>query len=306
MRCFAAMLATLLLPAVAAGAQDVTVPEGVELVRDVVYSSTTGADGAALELAFDAAFPVAAETDLPVVVYIHGGGYTRGSKNMGLPFVLSFARGGYFAATIEYRLAGAAPWPAAFHDCQAAIRFLRSNAADLGIDPERIGVWGHSAGAHLAALVALSANDPLYRPAAGAADPGCAVRCVAEVSGPMDFLLYGPDAPRTDLGAWLGRDADTFERRAKQASPLAYVDANDPPVLIVHGDADRLVPIDHGKALQQALEAAGVAVDFLPVAGEGHSVRSRDAYARISAFFDTHLGGRSAAALSEPGTPRTP
>lgn len=305
MRGMAAILATLLLAATLR-AQDNALPDGVELVRDVVYQSVPGPDGATLELTFDAAFPAAAETDLPVAVYIHGGGYTGGSKKMGLPFALAFARGGYFAATIEYRLAGVAPYPAAFHDCQAAIRFLKTHAADLGIDAERIGVWGHSAGAHLAALVALSANDPLYRPTAGATDPGCAVRCVAEVSGPMDFLLYGPGAPSSDLGAWLGHDESTFERRARQASPLAYVDGNDPPVLIVHGDADRLVPIEHGKALQQALQAAGVSVDFHAVAGEGHAVRGRDEYVRIAAFFDSHLGGHSAAALSEATTTEPP
>lgn len=284
MRGSAAIFAPILLATGAhAQAPELLVPEGVELVRDVVYQST-------LELTFDAAFPANAETDLPVVVYVHGGGYTGGSKKMGLPFVMTFARGGYFAATIEYRLAGAAPYPAAVDDCRAAIRFLREHAGDLGIDPERIGMWGHSAGAHLSTLVALSANG---------GNPGSAVRCVAEVSGPMDFLLYGPDA-RGDLGQWLGRDAATFERHARLASPLAYVDAGDPPVLIVHGGADRLVPIHHATALKDSLAAAGVAVDFLPLAAEGHIVRSPDAYKRIAAFFDKHLGGHAAEALAEP------
>ena len=119
----------------------------IEVMRDVVYAKVSTDDGAAVSLTFDAAFPKPSEHErLPAVIFIHGGGYSHGSKSQGMPVITALAEGGYFAATINYRLADEAVFPAAVYDCKAAVRYLRAHADDLAIDPDRIGLFGHSVG----------------------------------------------------------------------------------------------------------------------------------------------------------------
>lgn len=293
----------------AAGAPAGRVPENVQLVRDVVYAEIPGADGSAppIELKMDIAF--AKQSDgkpLPVVVYIHGGGWSGGSKDHGLAFMVPFAQGGYFAATIDYRLSGVAPYPAAVHDCKAAIRFLRANAAELSIDPERIGVWGHSAGGHLSALLGTSAGvAELEGDVGDADDASSAVQCVVDMSGPTDLLrVASGDQAEGFLAEWLGGPVSARKAEATAASPVTHVDASDPPFLIIHGTADRLVPLEQGEILRDALQAKGVKVEYFAVEGEGHVIANRRAYRRVSEFFDRQLGGHALEAdvrLARPG-----
>ena len=269
----------------------------IEVVRDVVYGKAAGADGEPVPLKLDAAFPRRSDgKPLPALVYIHGGSYNHGSKRAGLPLITAMAEGGYFAVSIDYRLADVAPYPAAVHDCKTAVRFLYAHREELGIDPRRIGVMGHSAGGHLAALLATSANDPALEGDPPTPGDRPTVACVVVVSGPMDFLRYGPRSQRV-LRRWLGEDDDVFRRHALEASPLTYVDRRDPPALIVHGTRDRIVPIEHAELLREALSEAGVAVELVVVEGAGHDVRRPDVYGRIAVFFDDHLGGRAAEIL---------
>ncbi len=285
-------------------------PEGapdVELVRDVVYAQATAADGSPVTLMMDVAFPRRGEEPLPAVIYVHGGGYAHGSKAHGRPVLIGLADGGYLAVSIDYRLSGQAPFPAAVHDCKAAVRFLRASAADLGIDPGRIGVIGHSAGGHLSALLAVSGNTGQLD---GELEPGgvsSAVACAVDISGPCDL---GPHAgaPGSVLRRWLGEDDETYARNARAANPVAYVDATDPAVLIVHGADDDLVPPDSARQLKAAIDAAGAPAELLIVEGQGHAVADPAAYVRIAAFLDEHLGGRAAATLPArlPGGNRGP
>ena len=270
------------------------VPESVALVRAVVYSEVPGPGEGSIELTLDAAFPKqSGDALLPAVIYVHSGGYRSGSKEMGLPFVIAFAEGGYFATSINYRLSGVAPFPAAVADCREAVRFLRAGAKELGIDPDRIGVWGPSAGGHLSALVATSGND---RTLEGERDVAAAVRCAVAVSAPVDFRRF--DAARGRAAGmfrqWLGEDPDVYRRNAEAASPLAYVDKSDPPILIVHGTADRLVPIEQAEIFKAALEEAGVSVELVAIEGGDHYLAQRAPHHRIAEFFDEHLGGNAA------------
>jgi acetyl esterase/lipase len=282
-----------------------TVRDGVVEVSDVVYERLAAPDGDERALRLDASFPAAAgEAPLPVVVYVHGGGWRSGSKEAGAPFRRAFARGGYFAVSVEYRLAGEAKFPAAVDDCRAAIRFLRRHADDLGIDPDRIGAWGHSAGGHLSAHLATSANGGGPPAAALPPDPEARIACAVSVSGPADLRALARAAGREGEGAnavlfWLGAgSAEEIERRARDASPIVYVDGMDPPMLLVHGGADRLVSIRQSEQLQAALAEAGVPSALHRVEGAGHGVRDREAYVRVASFFDEHLGGRAAAIVS--------
>jgi acetyl esterase/lipase len=279
----------------AAGQTPGAVPDTVKIVTDVVYAVAPDRAGDPVELTFDAAFPRQSDgKKLPAVIYIHGGGFRGGRKEAGREFILAFAEGGYLAVSIDYRLSGQAPFPAAVHDAKAAVRFLRSHAEELGIDPERIGVWGHSAGAALAAIIAVSGND---RALEGEVAPGgCSseVRCLVELSGPIDFTRFERANALEPLQAWLGKGRETYERNARAASPLAYLDEHDPPTMIVHGTDDPLVPIEQGDLFAEALEKAGVRVEYVRVEGGGHGIREPFAYKRIAEFFDEHLGGQVA------------
>ncbi len=285
------------------GTDEAGVPATVELVRDVVYAERPSAvpGVAPRRLTFDAAFPRrGGRAPLPVVIYVHGGGYSGGDKRMGLPFTVAFAEGGYFAVTVEYRLSGEAPFPAAVDDCKAAVRFIRRHAEDLAIDPQRIGVWGHSAGGHLSALVAVTGNSDAFAEA-GDGPGSSAVRCAVAVSGPVDFLMHGGE--RAPLPEWLGREEEAWRRNAEAASPLRYVDAGDPPMLLLHGTEDRLVPIAHAEKLRERLGGSGVAVELVAIEGAGHRVADPEAYRRIAGFFDLHLGGTARGRFERPAAP---
>jgi acetyl esterase/lipase len=277
----------------------VQVPDNVELVRDVVYATVEGAKSQPIELRMDTAFLRQSDgSPMPVVVYIHGGGWSGGSKNAGLPMAVAFAQGGYFAATIEYRLSSTDPFPNAIHDCKAAIRFLRTHAAELGIDADRIGVWGHSAGGHLSAMLGASGNDPSSEGSVGATGVSSAVRCVATVSGPSDLIALkggdpgeSPDGERNARNELRRGPLSGYAETLKQASPVHFIDSGDPPFLIVHGTRDELVPVEQADLLKHAIDRANGSVDIMLIADAGHTVNQPEALTRIAVFFDQHLGG---------------
>lgn len=270
------------------------IPDEVQVVRDVVYSTAKTDAGEPIELKLDAVFlKESNDKPMPAIIYIHGGGWQAGSKQSGLQQSVALAMGGYFAVTIDYRLSGQAKFPAAVDDCKNAVIFLREHAEELGVDPKRIGVWGHSAGGHLSALLGTSGDIAAFS-ATSKGDKNfnqsAAVQCVVDISGPVD--LTG-DVEGNPIGTWLGGTPDQRAELAKRASPLTYIDANDPPVLIVHGTADGLVKIRHAEMFEKALKAAKVNVEYLPVEGAGHGIIQPRVYVRIAEFFDEHLGGNA-------------
>lgn len=318
----ATVLLVLLLPALAAVGQDDALPvrdapppppasderppivdrNSIEIVRDIVYAEIERAEGEPVRLALDAAFPRHSdEKPLPVAVYVHGGGWSGGSRQAGDVFLPMLARGGYLAVSISYRLTGEDTWPAQLHDCKAAIRFLRANADELGIDAERIGVWGHSAGGHLSSMLGTCGDVEDLEGDVGDGGVTSRVACVAALSGPADLTTFvrprrrGGDVMRDLLGS---DDPEELARLAREASPVTWIDADDPPFLIVHGTDDRLVPSSQAQSLHDALVAAGVKSELVLLEGEGHAITNRDAYRRVAAFFDAHLGGNAVRAMN--------
>jgi len=246
-------------------------PEGVEVRRDVVYASVGDR-----ELHMDLAWPTEpAKLPMPVIVHIHGGAFKSGTHHGPQNFVA--ASRGYFTANIEYRLSGEAIFPAQIHDCKAAIRYLRAHAAEYGLDPDRIGVWGSSAGGCLAALVGTSAGVAELEGAEGNTEYSSAVQAVVDLFGPSDIGTMGegwstmnhtaPDSPESLL---LGGPVLENLDKARAASPLTYVDKTDPPFLIIHGDRDPTVPYSQSEKFHSALQAAGVESTFITVRGGGH------------------------------------
>jgi acetyl esterase/lipase len=240
--------------------------------------------------------------ELPVIVFFHGGGWRQGDKADCAERLMPFVRGGQYAGVaVGYRLSGEAIWPAQIHDCKAAIRWVRANAKKYGLDPNRIGVWGRSAGGHLALMLGVSGDVPELE---GDLGPNLGmsskITCVANYSGVSEFLaLCGQEsiidrtkanAPEAKLiGGLLGANPE----KAKAASPLTYVSPDDPPVLTAHGSADSIVPYDQAVRLDKALRKAGVRSYFIKVKGAGHGGFPRAVDERLAKFFAKYLLGKN-------------
>ncbi len=268
-------------------------PRGVTLVRDVPYVAD-GHRRQTLDLYLPArkAGQRAEDEALPLVVWIHGGAWAAGSKeDFGAASLLT--RGGYVVASVNYRLSHDAPFPAQVDDCRAAIRWLRDNAAKHRIDPDRIGVWGHSAGGHLAALLGTT-DDP----SAAGDRPGatsCRVQAICDFSGPTNLGLYGASRPGDILSRFLGGTVQDRPDVVSRADPASFATKDDPPFLLVHGENDPIVPVEHARRLESALAKANVEVELRIVRGGGHVVGGAEIAEAVGAFFDSRLKRADAA-----------
>lgn len=278
--------------------------DDLEFVRDVKYATIEREGAESIELLMNVMFlKDNGDKIMPVVIYIHGGGYSQGSKDDGTVLLPPLARGGYCAISIGYRLSDVAPWPGAAHDCKAAVRFVRAHAEELGIDPQRIGVWGHPAGGHLAALLGVAGNAPVLEGNIGTVGVSSSVQCAVDISGPSDFTKLDRSTPIQAhiLDSFFAGTEDTLHERLTAASTTKHVDAKDPPMLIVHGTNDNIVSIRHSEALLVELKRAGVEHEYIPVEGAGHSITEPRVYQAIAAFFDKQLGGHCAEFLRPAG-----
>ena len=234
------------------------------------------------------------DTNRPLIVWVHGGAWKGGSKD-GCPAV-RFTNDGYVVASINYRLSRHAIFPAQIRDCKAAIRWLRANAGKHGIDPNRIGVWGASAGGHLVALLGTAGdvNDFEVGPNAGVSSR---VQAVCDFFGPTDFTrmssfpgMMDHDAANSPESQLVGGAIQENKDKVQRANPITYVTKDDPPFLIVHGDKDPLVPHNQSELLRDALKAAGVDVTLYTVQGGGHGgFKDPQVDVLVAEFFDKHL-----------------
>jgi acetyl esterase/lipase len=288
-------------------------PEDVRVEKDINYAGTRN-----LRQTLDLVRPRDAKgaRPLPVVVIIHGGAFRAGDKSMGLREAAELARGGdYAAATINYRLSGEATWPAQIHDCKAAVRWVRANAAKYGLDPDRIGVMGASAGGHLAAMLGAGGGVAALEGDVGPhAGTDSRVRCVVDQFGPSDLPAMAdypsridhnaPDSPESEL---IGGALPEHKERARAASPITYVSRDDPPFLILHGTEDPLVPLNQSERLAGALRAAGVPCTFVKVVGAGHGgFRSPEVARRIRQFLERYLRDQPVGEVSDAPILRAP
>ena len=274
-------------------------PEGVKVARDVEYACVGGKS-----LKMDIYSPENLTGPAPAVVYFHGGGWRRGDKRQqtGVPL----APRGYVVASINYRLSQEAIFPAQIEDCKAAVRFLRAKAKEYSIDPDRIGVWGDSAGGHLSALMGTSGGVAELEGKVGD-HPGQSsrVQAVCVYFGPIDFIAImsqksdikrgSAEAPESQL---LGGPTLEHQELAIKACPLTYVTKDDPPFLIVHGEKDPRVPREQAEALRDALKGVGVEATLHLVEGAGHGFNAEQSAKTlpiVAAFFDRHLKGKPSA-----------
>lgn len=271
-------------------------PPAVELVPDVVYT-----ERAARPLKMHILRPKTLPKEpMPAIVFLHGGGWFEGHPNRGLAALAHFAERGYLCASVEYRLSGEARFPAQIEDAKEAVRFLRAKAAEFQIDPDRIGVWGQSAGGHLAALVGTSGGVKELEGAGGWQKFSSRVQAVVNWNGPVDFLepvqmKHWAERKSDAVVRLIGGEPEANREKALRATPATYATKDDPPFLIVHGDADEVVLPSQSESLHQALRRAGVDATLNVVKGAGHfgvdgvSPLPADLAAMMDAFFDKHL-----------------
>jgi acetyl esterase/lipase len=245
-------------------------PEGIQLTADITYATLNGRD---LKLDLYAPKNKPAKP-MPVVMWIHGGGWKGGSKNnpnRALPIL----ERDYILVSVGYRLSGEAIFPAAIADCKAAVRWVRANAKTHGMDPERIGVWGSSAGGHLVALLGTAGHmtewDALHEENAGVSSRPNAV---CDWFGPTDFLRMNDypskidhDAADSPESRFIGAAIQTVPQKSQLANPINYINQDTPPFLIMHGDNDMAVCYNQSELLHDALQKASVPSTLYKVVG---------------------------------------
>lgn len=273
--------------------------------KDVAYVESAGIQK--LDL-----YVPSGEGPFPVVVNIHGGGFKLGDKSM-----LDQALGkrlldaGYAIASIDYRLSGEAQFPAAVLDAKAAIRFLRTNAAQYKLNPDKIAAFGQSAGGNLASMLGTSGDVVEFDDfSLGNASVSSRVQAVINWFGPTDFGQMDAQAKAQGCSAsdQKHNDADSFEsvylgtaiasapELVQKANPITYISSDDPPFLIQKGDQDCTVPIENTKMLADALTAAGLDVQYDLLKGVGHGdgwfttvFQSEDNIQTVLNFLNTKL-----------------
>jgi len=243
-------------------------PAGVTVDADLSYDAHK-------ETVVDVFRPAASgKGKLPGVLFIHGGGWTGGTKESVVPhFVVPFLQKGFVVANVEYRLAKTALAPAAVIDVLKAAEWFRKNADKYGVDAKRIVVSGGSAGGHLALMVGLTKKG------AGLGQPA-KVAAVVNFYGITDVgdLLEGANERKYAV-TWIPDSLPERREVARRVSPQTWVGKNEPAVLTIHGDADPTVPYDHGVTLTKMLRDAGNDAELISVAGGQHGNFMRNAQA---------------------------
>lgn len=239
---------------------------------------------------------------LPVVLFIHGGGWSGGDRKGYMARAVEMAAGGKYAAiSVGYRMSSEAKWPAQIHDCKAAVRWVRAHAKELNIDPNRIGATGSSAGGHLVTMLGLTAGNKELEGSLGKhADQSSAVTCVINFCGPTDMaapLMQG-EAAQTDDPAVSGLVGGPLKEKAdavRQASPLTWVSKDAAPIMTVHGMKDARVNYNNATKLEAAMKKAGATHYLVPVTEAGHGIPIGPELAdRMQKFWDKYLRGQDA------------
>ena len=241
----------------------------------------------------DVVYPADAKKALPAVVWVHGGGWS--DENLTRKYLpgtemARLSKRGFVTVSVDYRLCQEAPFPAQIEDCKAAVRFLRAHAEEFHVDPERIAAWGESAGGHLVELMAYSTDEEFVDDSY----PGFSSRIQAVIP------WYAPSDLRMNEEEWKASDIyqklfafpvpKEWERMMEAASPVCYASRTNPPTLLMHGDADRLVSLENSRQMYEALKAAGNDVRLITIPGQGHGFfDGEEYYEKIFRFLEEVL-----------------
>jgi pectinesterase len=255
-----------------------SLPDTVRVERDIVYAKYGDR-----EVMLDLYLPKRpAGEKIPCIVVIHGGGWRSGDKTRFAAQAAYFADKGFAAACIGYRLLPEVTFPAPVVDCKAAVRWVRANAAKYGIDPDRIGATGGSAGGHLTAMLATSSGVKELEGDGGNGGVSSRIQAAVAMATPADM---GQFAQRHGVEA----------ASAALISPVTHVTKDSAPILLLHGTGDKLVPMGQSELLLEKYKQAGAAAELVKIEGGSHAFWNSeqwfgDAMARAAAFFRDHLG----------------
>lgn len=223
----------------------------------------------------DLYLPAGGDGARPLIIWIHGGAWQSGGTN-GIPAMAKeLVARGYAVASVGYRLSQHALYPAQIEDGKAAVRWLRAHAQEYRLDRDRIGVWGESAGGHLAALLGVTGHIRDFD-VGEHLEQSSAVQCVVDWYGPANLLHWGGpenppmDSPESAIYRLLGGPVSKNRNAALRASPVHFINGRSAPFLIIHGDRDPVVPLAQSQMLHEALMQAGVESEFLTIAGAAH------------------------------------
>jgi acetyl esterase/lipase len=269
--------------------QPTNLPPGVVEEKNLEYGNTGGHS-----LRLDLFHPEKTAAAVPAIIFIHGGAWSGGNRDMLRIYAISYAQRGYVTAAITYRLSGVAPFPAAVEDCKCAVRWLRANAEKFRVDPALIGVAGGSAGGHLAMMLGYAADQPELEGQGGHAGISSRVQAVVNFYGVYD--LTTPFAQKAGpvkkfLG---GKTYDEASDAYEKASPRHYLQRGAPPTLVIHGTLDDVVPIEQSDDLVKKLEELQVPHVYDRLPGWPHAMDAAEIVNRrcqyfMNQFFARHL-----------------
>lgn len=305
----------LSLAVLALASPSLSYAQSCQTYTGLTYGTYVDRSGATQELKLELLVPQGVSGPVPVVVWLHGGGWKAGSRVPVPTRVSNLCLRGYAVASVDYRLTTTALWPAQIQDVRGAVRWLRAHAAGYGLDPERFAAWGDSAGGHLASLLATSGGistirigsvtEDLEGSTGGNLDQSSRVQAAVHWYGATDFLQMrfypssvNHDSSSSDESRLVGGPIQANPERVATANPITYVEADDPPLLAMHGTVDKLIPFNQSQLLVDALNAAGASATLRPVAGAGHGGTPFDKPEVVQAVHD-FLG----AALLAPAAP---
>jgi acetyl esterase/lipase len=245
-------------------------PPSLDVHDDLQYGT-----GGGEKLYLDLARPANLDRPTPLIVFIHGGGWAGGNRKAHYNRMKQAAEEGFVGATVSYRLVkdGKHRWPAQIEDCKCAIRWLRANAERFSIDPERIGAFGDSAGAHLSMLLGTMDKEDGLEGDGGTPDQSSKVQAVVGYYGPTNLTVEFPQASRGIVANFIGGPLADRRGDYERASPLRYVNAGDASTLLFHGTKDDLVPYEQAFEMATALTNAGVPGRVEILLGHPHAFR---------------------------------
>jgi len=272
-------------------------PEGTVLHPNIPYANDT-----LKKHLLDIYLPPHASGNTPLVVWVHGGGWMLNDKYADMGYmketVKGFIENGYALASIDYRHSTTAIFPAQIQDCNLALEYLYQHAGEYKIDKNRIALIGFSAGGHLASLLALSANNHIQDFYPSGKSPHFKIKCVLDFYGPSDFIAIAGNravaasTERDPVSILLGAFPLQRPDLAKRASPVTYVDKDDPPFFIVQGEKDESVPYTQSVLLSSWLTVSGVKNQLTVVPGAPHygvMFDAPDIREKLFAFLGSHL-----------------
>lgn len=273
----------------AASGSQITYAQACETHSGLTFGTYVDGAGQTRELKLELLVPAGAPAPTPLVLWIHGGGWWSGSRLPVQSKVSALCARGYAVASVDYRYSTTAPWPAQIQDVRGALRWLRAYAGEYNLDSDRFGAWGESAGGHLAAMLAASGGVSTFTighetvdlegTVGGNLGFSSRVQAAVDAYGATDFrrmFFYPtPDAPNHNAfnsaeSRLVGGPIQDYPERAALANPITYVTPDDPPMLVMHGALDVLIPFDQGEQLAEALRAQRVPVTFLALRDAGH------------------------------------